>query len=84
MPEVAEINIIKRLVANIIDGKELLNIIIPNNSKYDKTNTFKGYNDITYPLQVKNVNSKGKTIYISFMDGTYLLIKSTCILSKRK
>jgi formamidopyrimidine-DNA glycosylase len=75
MPEIAEISIVRRLVENLIDGKKLLNIVIPPTSKYDKTNTFKGYNDITYPLKVKSVNSKGKTIYISFDNGTYLLIK---------
>jgi len=74
MPEIAEINIIRKSLNKIVKDKTLEKIIIPDGSKY-KGNMFNGYDMMKLPLKILSVKSKGKTLYLVFSNGGYLVIK---------
>jgi len=74
MPELIEVNIIRKVLKKLINNKTLTDIAIPIDSKYYDT-PFNGYENIKLPLKIINVGNKGKCIYIEFSNKTYLIIK---------
>jgi formamidopyrimidine-DNA glycosylase len=74
MPEGPEVTRIAKDLNSLTKGKELLNIKILSNSKYEKKapDNFQSFLD-KLPLRVEEVNNKGKLIYFVLEKNNYII-----------
>jgi len=71
MPEICEVVLTSQALKNKLLNKKLNQINILS-GRYTKS-PFKGYNNMTFPLKVVNIDSHGKFMWFKFENDKYLL-----------